>query len=207
MPAVTAIVPLKALAEAKGRLAPDVGPAGRLALTEAMFRHVVAACRSAPTISDVLVVAGDVRAADLAETAGVRWLLVPTPGLAVALEAADRAMAGSAATLVVAADLPVLSVGDLEAICAAIAPDAPEGRSVVVAPTRDGGTGGLLRVPGGVIPTAFGPGSARAHERHALAAGIDAIVLDREGFALDLDTPGQLRALADAQPDLLRFVG
>jgi 2-phospho-L-lactate/phosphoenolpyruvate guanylyltransferase len=203
MPAVTAIVPLKGLAAAKSRLAPALAPERRQQLAVTMLEHVLAVCRAAPSVEAVLVVAGDTMGAEVAGAAGARVVRQVGTGLPAALELADAALEGAAATLVVAADLPLLSPEDVEAVCAAGA----VGPAVVVAPTRDGGTGGLLRRPGGVIPTAFGPGSASAHRRLAAAAGILPSVVDRDGFALDVDTAGQLRAAAQRTPALLPYAG
>jgi 2-phospho-L-lactate/phosphoenolpyruvate guanylyltransferase len=203
---VTAVIPLKALDEAKGRLAPALAPARRRALAAAMFRHVAATCLAAPSVDAVLVVAGDVEGARLAEEAGTEALIPRRPGLHAALELADARLDGAPATLVVAADLPLLAVQDIEALCAAGAVRDPLTRAaVVVAPTQDGGTGGLLRRPGDITGTAFGPGSAAAHQRMAAEAGVIATVVEREGFALDLDTAGQLRELAAVVPGLLPF--
>jgi 2-phospho-L-lactate guanylyltransferase (CobY/MobA/RfbA family) len=48
-----------------------------------------------------------------------------------------------------------------------------------------------------VIGTAYGPSSARAHTALAQAAGVRVVVREIAGLALDVDTPGQLRAVAD----------
>ncbi|MFL6271387.1 MAG: 2-phospho-L-lactate guanylyltransferase, partial [Actinomycetes bacterium] len=53
------IVPLKALAEAKGRLAPAVGPLQRRLLAIAMFEDVVAALQAVPGLDKPVVVSPD----------------------------------------------------------------------------------------------------------------------------------------------------
>ncbi len=189
---VVAIVPVKALGQAKGRLAGDLDPATRQALTAWMFERVVTACRAAASVERLLVVAGDDAAAALARSQGVVALLEPRPGLAAALDAADAACAPAAATLVVAADLPLATGTDLDDVCHA----APSGPAVVVAPTRDGGTGALYRRPPGVMATRYGPGSAAAHVDLAASVGIAAVVLDVPGLALDVDDASRLREAA-----------
>ena len=84
--------------------------------------------------------------------------------------------------LVVTADLPLLTAGD-----------------VIVARTPDDGSAALLRRPGHVMTTAFGPGSAAVHEARARAAGLRTKVLDLPGFR-DVDTLDDLRQVADASP-------
>lgn len=188
----TAIVPLKALDRAKGRLAGDLDPAARRALTAWMFGRVLVACRAATHVTGLLVVAGDEDAARLARQHDAPVLLEPRPGLAAALAAADEACAPARATLVVAADLPLARGADLDRVCETAGP----GPAVVVAPTRDGGTGALYRRPPLVIPTRYGPGSAAAHLALAAQAGLPGIRVDVPGLALDVDDAGRLREAA-----------
>ena len=187
---VTAIIPLKALPQAKGRLAGALDADERRAVTTWMATAVLEACARCEQISDILLVAGDEAGAALAAERGARALVVAEPGLAAALHEADRAVAGAACTLVVAADLPALTAEDLTAVITAA---GDEGPIVVVAPTSDGGTGALLRRPAGVIATAYGPGSAARHAALAAAAGVRVCVVERPGLAADVDTPEQLR--------------
>jgi 2-phospho-L-lactate/phosphoenolpyruvate guanylyltransferase len=193
---VTAIIPLKALSAAKGRLADAMSPVDRRAFTIWMANRVITACRATPAIEDILVVAGDEDAANVGRDAGVRVIVVTEPGLDIALHAADEVTAQSAVTIIVAADLPQLTPTDLSAVVAAAAGTDPV---VVVAPTHDGGTGALLRRPAGVISPAYGPGSAAAHEALAHAASARVAIVRREGLAADVDTPAHLpAALAQA---------
>lgn len=194
MPAMpTAVIPLKALSDAKGRLADALGAAQRRELAGWMFERVVRACAAAPEIDEVLVVAGDEESAALARPFGVRTVIERRPGLPAAMALADELLTDHPATLVVAADLPLLTATDIAAVCGA----AGAGAAVVVAPTHDGGTGGLLRTPPGVIGTAFGDRSAAAHRHLAAQAGVPSALVHTEGFSLDIDTPRQLGALAE----------
>lgn len=188
---VTAIVPLKALANAKGRLSQALDPAQRRAFVAWMATRVIAACHECDGIDDVLVVAGDQAAADVASAAGAQVLLVAEDGLRVALDRADVATADRAASIIVAADLPEVSAHDLDTVLAAA---GPSHAAVVIAPTHDGGTGALLRRPPALITTAYGPGSAAAHADLARAAGIVPRVVDVAGLSRDVDTPEHLPA-------------
>lgn len=188
---VTAIVPLKALDRAKGRLAGCLDAASRRQLVAWMFARVVEACRASRHVRDVVVVAGDGAAAALASLHGVERVVVEAPsGLAAALAAADRATADAHASLVVAADLPLVTAAELDTVCRVGA----AGPCVVVAAADDGGTGALLRRPAGVIGTAFGQQSAAAHLHLAQQARVRGVRLRLPGLALDVDTPVQLRA-------------
>lgn len=197
---VTAIVPLKALDRAKGRLAGDLDGPSRQRLSQWMFGRVARALHAARTVTGVLVVVGDADGAALATAHGFAALREPRPGLQAALGAADAATAGAPATLVVAADLPLARGGDLDAVCA-----AGDAHQVVVAPTRDGGTGALYRRPAAVIRTAYGPGSARAHLDAAAAGGVRALRLEVAGLALDVDTAAALREAVRRDSELAGF--
>lgn len=190
---VAAIVPLNALGRAKSRLAAVVDPAARRELAAALATRVIGACQQAEPVGRVLVVAGDDAAADVAYACGAAAVIPSRPGLAAAMTAADDALADASATLVVAGDLPQLTVADVDAVCRAgtVAP------CVVVAPTHDGGTGALLRRPPAVTATAFGPGSAAAHRDLAARAGASVAVVHRPGLAYDVDVPADLRHVPD----------
>lgn len=195
-----AIVPLKALSRAKTRLA--LPPSSRRALARVMALRVIDACAEAAGVDAVLLVAGDADAAEVGRERGVEVLRPAAAGLQVALDAADDApMVRSAArSLVIAADLPLVRGGDLDGLLAA-AP-AP---GVVVAPTRDGGTGALLRSPPDAIPTAYGAGSAVRHLRLAAAAGVAARRVEAAGLALDVDSLDDLEAAGRSDPGLAQW--
>lgn len=209
---VVAVVPLKAVSGSKSRLRGLLSAPAREELTGWMLSRVLAACRASTAVDEVLVVAGDQAAAGQAAAEGVAVLVQPRPGLAAALATADRAVTGSAASLVVVADVPLARGEDLDAVWAAsrrrpgpgqlggseTAADAP---CVAVTPTWDGGTAVLLRRPPTVVGTAFGPASAAAHEHATAAAGVRAIRVNRARLSLDVDTPAALRALAAVEPE------
>jgi 2-phospho-L-lactate guanylyltransferase len=101
------LVPVKALAEAKGRLAPTVGPLQRRLLAIAMFEDVVAALQAVPGLDKPVVVSPDREVWRRAEAMGCRVVEEP-PGagdLNASLTAAARSLGDESALLVVAADL------------------------------------------------------------------------------------------------------
>ncbi|WP_277211255.1 2-phospho-L-lactate guanylyltransferase [Isoptericola croceus] len=123
-----------------------------------------------------------------ADTVSVIAQAADRPGLNPALDDARRHVEalGADRMLVVHADLPRLTVDDVEAVLA-----APT--DVVVATDRhDAGTN-LLSVPltghdGGGFSFRFGPGSRAAHEAEASVRGLTSAVVRRPGTAADLDT-------------------
>jgi 2-phospho-L-lactate/phosphoenolpyruvate guanylyltransferase len=182
------LVPVKALAAAKGRLGPWLSPLERRLLAIAMFEDVVAALQATPGLAAPLVVSPDREMWRRAAAIGCRVVEEPGGGeglnAALAL-AAERA--GDEGLLVVAADLPLASASGLRRVleAAALAP-------VAVVPSHDGdGTNVLAwREPASFAPR-FGPGSAA---RHLSVPG--AVRVDDPGLALDIDTVEDLRLVA-----------
>ncbi len=193
MDRLTTLVPLRAPGTGKTRLSSVLDSAERAALATAMLADV-AASLAAAGLDDVVVVAGGPASATAAAELGLAVSLDP-PGvdhLDAALAAATWRLPDDRHVLVVAADLPRLRASDIRAVLA-------EDAEVVVAPTAAGGTGVLLRRPHGVIPTAFGPGSASRHSELARAAGHRVAIVDRDGIHHDVDTFTDLAALHEVE--------
>lgn len=187
-----AIVPLRSPGVGKTRLSAVLDGAGRAALAGAMLADVVAALADS-AVDGIVVAAAGPGAVAAASALGLDVVVDP-PGsrsLDRALAAAARAVEADA-TLVVTADLPLLRGADVDRLLASEA-------EVVIAPTDDGGTGGLLRRPPTVIGTAYGPGSAERHRRLADAARATVAVVDLPGFRQDVDTAEDLRSVAREQ--------
>ena len=153
-----------------------------------LFLHVVHTCMTAASIDRTLAVVGDDVGLALARQRGVTAVHDPGDGLNSALRHATAQLPADATSLIVVADLPGVTGDDLDAIVAAgrVTP------TVIVAPTRDGGTGALLRNPGAIIPPAFGGRSAAEHLAAAQAAGARAGLIVRPGLAHDVDRPADL---------------
>jgi len=183
-----AIVPVKPLNQAKSRLAPALDGEQRAYLALAMLRRVVTLLVEAPEVLGVLVVSRDPRALAEARDLGAHTVQESgapalNPAIARATQVA-RAM-GAATTLVMPADLPLLSLADLRGIVD-LACDAL--RSVVIAPDRhETGTNALLTCPPGVIQYTFVLESFKRHLALAEDAGVAAHVWRSPTLALVLD--------------------
>jgi 2-phospho-L-lactate guanylyltransferase len=181
------LVPVKALAEAKGRLAPTVGPLQRRLLAIAMFEDVIAALQAVPGLAAPVVVSPDREVWRRADAMGCRVVEEPPGAGDLNRSLASAAAAGNgSALLVVAADLPLASAAGLERVLAAA--EAP----VAVVPSHDGGGTNVLawRDPGSFAPS-FGPDSAA---RHLALPG--AVRVDEPGLSLDVDTAADLELVA-----------
>jgi 2-phospho-L-lactate guanylyltransferase len=194
------LVPVKALAEAKGRLAPWLNPIERRLLAIAMLEDVIAALQAVTGLERPLVISPDREVWRRAEAMRCRVVeeeAGPAADLNRSLTGAAAALGAPGGLLVVAADLPLASAGAIQRVI-----EAAAGAPVVVVPSRDGAGTNVLawRDPGSFAPV-FGPDSAARHLRVPGAAR-----LDDPGLALDVDTLEDLRAAA-AQVDPASVTG
>ena len=185
------LVPVKRLGDAKGRLAPELGPIERRLLVLAMLEDVLAAVRATPGLATAVVVSGDREVWLRAEALGCRVVEEPAGNrdLNDALRLAAATVAAGQGLLVVAADLPLAEPAALGRVAAALA-EAP----VVVVPSADGAGTNVLAWRAGpgdpAFAPAFGPGSAARHLAVPGAAG-----LDEPSLAADVDTAADLAAV------------
>jgi 2-phospho-L-lactate guanylyltransferase len=192
--AVTCIVPAKRLENAKRRLSGILTAAERAALVSAMLVDVLSAANAVPGLS-VEVVTADAALAGLAREhgAGVEHDAVEDGYNSVVSRTSMRlARRGVEAILVLPADVPLVTPGDIAAL---IAP-RPSPWMRVVQASSDGGTNGLAMSPPDALPILFGPDSFRQHLRAARDLGIANEALTLPGLALDIDRPADLVALA-----------
>ena len=186
-----AIIPAKSLVEAKSRLAAELPDDRRTAVALNMLRHVIAETVQTPGIASVGVVSKDEQALEAARELGAMIVLEHGQGLNHALYLGRRwalEQVGAGALLVVLSDLPLLKTSDLTDIVA-----LGEHASVVIAPSKDGGTNALLLRPPDAIPFRFGPASASRHAAEAGQRGLAAAQLQRPTLAFDVDTPEDVR--------------
>ena len=181
-----AVVPVKGGPLAKSRL--RLPRALRVALADAFARDTVAALAEGVPGMPVLVVSGDADVASWAAAAG--HVLVPDAGRGLDAAVADGVRAaralGAARAAVVLGDHPALRPGEVRA-----ALEAADRHPCCVVPDADDDGTALLTLPGrGLVRTAFGPGSAAAHER----LGHHRLELDLPGLRTDVDDAASLAA-------------
>ena len=198
-----ALIPMKELAQAKQRLAPLLDARERAELALAMLTDVIGACVDSGSFDLVSVVSADSEVCWHARELGARPIVEPATlrtetglqALNAGLTFAQRYLArriGATELLIVPADIPLASPGDLYAVVAALGEEAP--RAVVV-PSADNGTNALAMRPAEALPMRFGPDSADAHVAAAHDAGLGVVTLEIEGLRFDVDSEEDLRAL------------
>jgi 2-phospho-L-lactate guanylyltransferase len=193
---LAAIVPVKTLPQAKGRLARVLHPAERRALVQTMLGDVLAALLATRGIARVGVISADADVLAQARALGAESLRDQGADLNAALAQAARyyAAEGAQGVLVLPADVPLATPAALEQLIAA----APEQGAAIV-PSRDGGTNALLVRPPLALPFRFGPGSLAQHERAAQERGMPFVVADIAGVNLDVDQADDLLLLAERE--------
>jgi 2-phospho-L-lactate/phosphoenolpyruvate guanylyltransferase len=191
----TAIVPVKGLPVANGRLNGILSADERNRLAEALFLDLIMKLPRSRCLDDVLVVTSDESIARQA-----RWF-----GHMVLVEDADEghseaAVAGARAAMeegaervaMLPVDCPMLDIDELDARI------GRSPRSVLIVPDRHGtGTNALVLTPPDVFQPAFGPDSCSRHVSRARATGISFALEKIDSMAIDLDTPEDFRLLRD----------
>ena len=182
---VAVLMPVKAFADAKVRLAPALDGAARAALARTMADHVMTAAGDLP----VAVVCDDAEVAAWARSRGALVIGEPGRGLngAVARGVAQLVEAGARQVIVAHADLPL--AGDLRWVArfpgVTLVPDRrDDGTNVVCLPATAAGD----------FTFAYGPGSFRRHSAEARRLGLSLRVVREPGLAWDVDIPADLAA-------------
>ncbi len=182
-----AIIPIKGPDEAKRRLAGALDDDARRRLVNRMLGQVTASVQAARGIDRRLVLAP----AGIDLPKGFHLLPDPGGGLnaVVAHALAVAADGGATRAVIIAADLPQLSVRDVELLAAA----PPE--SIAIAPDRhETGTNALsLPLPTARdFPFAYGPDSFARHNAAAERLGLAVQIVESPGLMRDIDVPGDL---------------
>jgi 2-phospho-L-lactate guanylyltransferase len=178
------LVPIKAFADAKGRLDGALDAEARAELARELAATVLAAAEGLP----VAVVCDDDEVEAFALERGAATVRQVEPGLnaAVAEGAEWAAGLGFERVLVAHADIPraadlarIALVGHDDAVV--LVPDRhADGTNVLVVPTRSG------------FVFRYGPGSFAAHQHEAARLGMEVVVVHDEALAWDVDTADDL---------------
>jgi 2-phospho-L-lactate guanylyltransferase len=175
------LVPVKAFADAKARLAGALSPSDRQALARWTAARVIAAAGEAP----VFVVCDDDDVAEFARSHGAEVLWQPGVGLNAAVSRGVAALRERGVSHVVVAhgDLP-LPAGLL---------DASIGNAITLVPDNAGDGTNVICVPTAVpFEFAYGAASFRRHLSHALTLGVAVAVRHDALLGIDIDVPSDL---------------
>jgi 2-phospho-L-lactate/phosphoenolpyruvate guanylyltransferase len=191
------LVPVKDLKTAKQRLSAVLDQAARTQLAQAMLEDVLTVVCSWDHRPEVALVTRDSFALTLASRFDFQVIADhvntgETDAIAMATHICE--MRGIDSTLVIPADIPLLTVEELQQI-----EDAAPAKGVVLVPAADGrGTNAAFRRPPGLFPLRFGDDSFQPHLAAAQTTGMPCVVLKLPGIGVDVDTPADLTQLIEA---------
>jgi 2-phospho-L-lactate guanylyltransferase len=191
------LVPVKNLTFAKQRLASLLDQPTRTKLAQAMLFDVLETLGTWANRPEVAIVTSDPFALELAQKFGFQIISdnanrSETDAIEMATKVSESR--GADSTLVIPADIPLIQAGELEKILQA----APDQGTVLVPATDGRGTNAAWRRPAGLFPLRFGNDSFKPHLAAALATQKPCVILELSGIALDVDSPSDLRQLAEA---------
>jgi len=177
------LVPVKAFAQAKARLAGSLPPSRRAALARSMAEHVLAAARPLP----VAVVCDDAEVADWAGAHSAIVLPEPGRGLNGAVEAGVErlARAGASEIVVAHADLPLAH---------GLAHLSGWDGVTLVPDRREDGTNVICLPAGSSFRFGYGPGSFKRHCEEVRRLGLALRVIREPDLAWDVDVPSDIPA-------------
>ncbi|HEY2809269.1 MAG TPA: 2-phospho-L-lactate guanylyltransferase [Steroidobacteraceae bacterium] len=184
-----ALVPVKARAAGKQRLAGALPSEVRARLVRRMLDDVLAAIDGCRQIDGTLVMSPERDRLPAARP----LLQDPAEEMNAALAAAMAGLEDRGVThvAVIAADLPLLEPADIAALLTA----APAAGVALAPDARGTGTNAVcLRLPA-AFRFQFGPGSFARHQAEAARHGITAATLASEAFGFDVDESADLTAL------------
>lgn len=190
-----ALLPVKRLDRAKGRLADIFDAEERASVARALFEDALDLCAATPWLT-WWVVSDDPEVLGVAAARGLRTVEDQGSGLNDALALAVKVLLDEAANSVtiVPSDIPLAYEEDLRDIV-----DTGATSDVVVVPSEgDGGTNGLYLSPPDLLAPRFGPASLNAHYDAAASLKLRCSILALPRLALDIDT------LADVDAFLAR---
>jgi len=191
-----ALLPVKSLANAKGRLGAAISAAEREALTRAMLADMVEALAAARCLDRTYVLSADAEVLRAAGELGARPLVEEISGglnRAVAAAAERLAAEGVSRLLTIPGDVPLIESDEVET---AFRIDAAAWPAVLIPSGSGTGTNGLLLSPPTAIVPRFEGASLAAHQDACRERGLAYRVLALASFALDVDTPEDLAELA-----------
>ncbi len=198
---IAALVPAKALDQAKGRLAAVLSQSERRRLALAMLADVLRALQAVPRLDLIATVSPDADILAHAQALGSEPIAEPPSarGLNPALTHALGVISprGIDTLLVVVADVPAVSPSDIEALLDALSSK----RGAVICPSLAQGTSALALRPPDAIPFRFGLHSFTAHKREAAARDIPARIQRIDSLAADIDGPDDLLNLVSRPAD------
>jgi len=182
---LTALIPLKARAHCKSRLASELDTHQRIALVHKMLGDIVSILASIPEINRIVIVSPE----NDGLPENVDYIRDNGDSLNNSLQYATTMLfkEGCQQLLILPADLAYLQRADVEKLI-----DEADNYDIVLAPSCDGGTNALLFSCEKPMAFQFGPDSCSAHKQFASNQGYSYGLVESYGLSTDIDTANDL---------------
>jgi len=181
-----AIVPVKNLDETKSRLSPLLSSNERKQFCLEMLKDVLTTVTTTRDIDQTVVVSRDALVLQVAKSFDAISFIESQPGLNQVVSEAIMwcVQKGATSTLILPADIPLVTPMDLNKILS-----SREKAAMVIMPSRSrDGTNALLLTPPNVIPTFYGQHSFQRHVKEASMRKMRVRRLRSLRVAIDIDT-------------------
>jgi 2-phospho-L-lactate guanylyltransferase len=194
-----AVVPVKSLQKSKTRLSGLLSSQERQSLTLTMLQDVLNAIKNS-RVNRTLVVGSDLVVQQLAVDFGAGFLEEQLQGLNNAVNQANNwCIANNAdSMLVLPVGIPLIDKNDINEIVEL----GENYNSVVISPSKNGGTNALLQTPPGILSPRFGSDSFVSHYNQALIRHIQARIYWSPRVMLDIDSEIELGQLLKSEKRL-----
>lgn len=193
---IFALVPVKKFESSKSRLGAVLSINERIKLSELLLINTISVLKKSSAISDIVVISSDERAMEIARRTDAKFLKeAKDRGVNAAIAVADDYSSENRAhaTIVIPADLPLLTATDVNMMCRKA--KSPE-RCLVISPSiRYDGSNALLRKPSRLLKTHYDEDSFNAHIRAATQFGIPIKVVLSQRIMKDLDSIEDIKNL------------
>ncbi|MCS4540703.1 MAG: 2-phospho-L-lactate guanylyltransferase [Euryarchaeota archaeon] len=184
---IFAIIPIAKLTKGKSRLTSTLNLAQRKQLILVMLRDILRAISKTNVIDKIIIVTPETSLENFLSSAIFLKDDKNNIDEAVAIATNFAVKNGADATLFLPGDIPLLQPIDIEKIVS-----LSEENSIVISPSKDGGTSALLRMPANIIGTKFGKNSLVEHIKRAYKKRVKVKMYLSQNLTFDVDEPADL---------------
>jgi len=196
----TVLIPIKALKNAKSRLAGFIDPTQREKLTLLMFEHVIKTVKTVDDQLEIFVVSFDKKAITTAESLGIKSISEKISGHNRALTFAAKKINQNIPVITLSADLPLLTNADIKQMLT-----LSKRSTIVLAQSKEKtGTNAIIMKRPLLIPYQFGEHSLAKFIDSAKKQSLTTTIYFQKSIAFDVDTITDLQELQTINPKLLQ---
>ena len=196
----TVLIPIKALKNAKSRLAKHINPEQRELLTLLLLEHVIKIVKAVDNDLEIFIVSFDKKVIETANVLGIKSISEKISGHNRSLTFAAKKIDQNKPVLTLSADLPLLTKNDIEQLFL-----LSKKNDIVLAQSKEKtGTNAVMMKTPLLIPYQFGENSLIKFISSAKEQSLTVKTYFHDSFAFDIDTIKDLEKLQKINPKLLQ---